>query len=200
MLSTASKATKIIVKAINASITDWLIVTIPKNDRDRVMLWATVKAVITFTRFINLVKVITAFTVAHSITLSLSFLGIVTISQSVIEALIALTIIFVALDAVDSKNKKFPWYYAFGFGLLHGFGFSGALSEIGINNNELALSLLFFNVGIEIAQLAIIPIPFLIIYFFNNNKVFQNIKYLIAMSIGGIGVYWFIDRVIGIFL
>jgi len=150
--------------------------------------------------FINLVKVITAFTVAHSITLSLSFLGIVTISQSVIEALIALTIIFVALDAVDSKNKKFPWYYAFGFGLLHGFGFSGALSEIGINNNELALSLLFFNVGIEIAQLAIIPIPFLIIYFFNNNKVFQNIKYLIAMSIGGIGVYWFIDRVIGIFL
>ena len=83
---------------------------------------------------------------------------------------------------------------------MHGFGFSGALSEIGINNNELALSLLFFNVGIEIAQLAIIPFPFLIIYFFNNNKVFQNIKYLIAMTIGGIGVYWFIDRVIGIFL
>ena len=150
--------------------------------------------------FINLVKVVTAFTVAHSITLSLSFLGIVTISQSVIEALIALTIIFVALDAVDNKNKKFPWYYAFGFGLLHGFGFSGALSEIGINNNELALSLLFFNVGIEIAQLAIIPIPFLIVYFLNNNKIFQNIKYLIAMSIGGIGVFWFIDRVIGIFL
>ena len=72
--------------------------------------------------------------------------------------------IFVALDAADKKNKKFPWYYAFGFGLLHGFGFSGALSEIGINNNELALSLLFFNVGIEIAQLAIIPIPFLIIF------------------------------------
>ena len=150
--------------------------------------------------FINLVKVVTAFTIAHSITLSLSFLGIVAISQSVIEALIALTIIFVALDAADSKNKQFPWYYAFGFGLLHGFGFSGALSEIGINNNELALSLLFFNVGIEIAQLAIIPIPFLIIFFFRNSKVFQNIKYLTAIIIGGIGVYWFIDRAIGIFL
>ena len=125
--------------------------------------------------FINLVKVVTAFTIAHSITLSLSFLGIVAISQSVIEALIALTIIFVALDAADSKDKQFPWYYAFGFGLLHGFGFSGALSEIGINNNELALSLLFFNVGIEIAQLAIIPIPFLIIFFFRNSRVFQNI-------------------------
>ena len=150
--------------------------------------------------FINLIKVITAFTIAHSITLSLSFLGIVAISQSVIEALIALTIIFVALDAADSKDKQFPWYYAFGFGLLHGFGFSGALSEIGINNNELALSLLFFNVGIEIAQLAIIPIPFLIIFFFRNSKVFQNIKYLTAIIIGGIGVYWFIDRAIGIFL
>ncbi len=150
--------------------------------------------------FINLIKVVTAFTIAHSITLSLSFLGIVAISQSVIEALIALTIIFVALDAADSKDKQFPWYYAFGFGLLHGFGFSGALSEIGINNNELALSLLFFNVGIEIAQLAIIPIPFLIIFFFRNSKVFQNIKYITAIIIGGIGVYWFIDRAIGIFL
>ena len=150
--------------------------------------------------FINLVKVVTAFTIAHSITLSLSFLGIVTISQSVIEALIALTIIFVALDTADNKNKQFPWYYAFGFGLLHGFGFSGALSEIGINNNELALSLLFFNVGIEIAQLAIIPIPFLIIFFFRNSRVFQNIKYLTGIIIGGIGVYWFIDRAIGIFL
>ena len=150
--------------------------------------------------FINLIKVVTAFTIAHSITLSLSFLGIVTISQSVIEALIALTIVFVALDAAENKNKNFPWYYAFGFGLLHGFGFSGALSEIGINNNELSLSLLFFNIGIEVAQLVIIPIPFLIVYFLNNNKIFQNIKYLTAIIIGGIGVYWFIDRAIGIFL
>ena len=150
--------------------------------------------------FINLIKVVTAFTIAHSITLSLSFLDIVTISQSVIEALIALTIVFVALDAAENKNKNFPWYYAFGFGLLHGFGFSGALSEIGINNNELSLSLLFFNIGIEVAQLVIIPIPFLIVYFLNNNKIFQYIKYLIVISIGGIGVYWFIDRVISIFL
>ena len=149
--------------------------------------------------FINLVKVITAFTIAHSITLSLSFLGIVTISQSVIEALIALTIIFVALDAIDNKRTKFPWYYAFCFGLLHGFGFSGALSEIGINNNELVLSLLFFNVGIEIAQLTVIPVPLLIIYFLKNNKYFKNIKYYLLLLIGGVGVYWFIDRTLGIF-
>ena len=152
------------------------------------------------TGFINLIKVVTAFTIAHSITLSLSFLGIVTISQSVIEALIALTIIYVALDAIDSKTKKFPWYYAFGFGLLHGFGFSGALSEIGINNNELVLSLLFFNVGIEIAQLAVIPAPFLVAYYLKGNKFFQNIKYLLILFIGGIGTFWFLDRTIGIFL
>ena len=152
------------------------------------------------TGFINLIKVVTAFTIAHSITLSLSFLGIVTISQSVIEALIALTIIYVALDAIDSKTKKFPWYYAFGFGLLHGFGFSGALSEIGINNNELVLSLLFFNVGIEIAQLAVIPAPFLVAYYLKGNKFFQNIKYFLILFIGGIGTFWFLDRTIGIFL
>ena len=149
--------------------------------------------------FLNLVKVVTAFTIAHSITLSLSFLGIVTISQSVIEALIALTIIFVALDAIDKKKTFFPWYYAFGFGLLHGFGFSGALSEIGISNNELALSLLFFNVGIEIAQLVIIPIPFLISHVLRDNKTFLNTKTYIILLIGGIGVYWFLDRSIGIF-
>ena len=148
--------------------------------------------------FINLIKVITAFTISHSITLSLSFLGIVSISQSVIEALIALTIIYVALDAVDNKPKKFPWYFAFGFGLLHGFGFSGALSEIGINNNELALSLLFFNVGIEIAQLAIIPIPLLIIFLLRENSFFQKIKFITLIFIGGIGVYWFLERSIGI--
>ena len=152
------------------------------------------------TGFINLIKVVTAFTIAHSITLSLSFLGIVTISQSVIEALIALTIIYVALDAIDSKTKKFPWYYAFGFGLLHGFGFSGALSEIGINNNELVLSLLFFNVGIEIAQLAVIPAPFLVAYYLKGNKFFQSIKYFLILFIGGIGTFWFLDRAIGIFL
>ena len=90
-------------------------------------------------------------------------------------------------------------YYAFGFGLLHGFGFSGALSEIGINNNELALSLLFFNIGIEIAQLIVIPIPFFMIYFLNDNKIFKNIKYLLILLIGGTGVYWFLDRTIGIF-
>ena len=67
------------------------------------------------------------------------------------------------------------------------------------DTDELALSLLFFNIGIEIAQLIVIPIPFLIIHFLNDNKIFKNMKYSLILLIGGIGVYWFLDRTIGIF-
>ena len=148
----------------------------------------------------NLLKVITSFTIAHSITLAISVLDIFTISQNLIEALIALTIIFVSLDVVSKNKKTFPWYYAFGFGLLHGFGFSGALLDIGINNNNLIMSLLFFNIGIEIGQLAIILIPLLLIYFFKNNKFLNNLKLCIGYTVGGISFYWFIERVIGIIL
>ena len=146
----------------------------------------------------NLLKVITSFTIAHSITLAISVLDIFTISQNLIEALIALTIIFVSLDVVSKNKKTFPWYYAFGFGLLHGFGFSGALLDIGINNNNLIMSLLFFNIGIEIGQLAIILIPLLLIYFLKNNKFLNNLKLFIGYTVGGISFYWFIERVIGI--
>ena len=150
--------------------------------------------------WLNLLKVITSFTIAHSITLAISVLDIFTISQNLIEALIALTIIFVSLDVVSKNKKTFPWYYAFGFGLLHGFGFSGALLDIGINNNNLIMSLLFFNIGIEIGQLAIILIPLLLIYFFKNNKFLNNLKLCIGYTVGGISFYWFIERVIGIIL
>ena len=90
----------------------------------------------------NLIKTITAFTLAHSITLGLSVLEIVSLPSATIEALIALTIIYLALEIKDERNNKStPWLMAFGFGLLHGFGFAGALSEIGIANEQLLLSL-----------------------------------------------------------
>ena len=83
---------------------------------------------------------------------------------------------------------------------MHGFGFSGALLDIGINNNNLIMSLLFFNIGIEIGQLAIILIPLLLIYFLKNNKFLNNLKLFIGYTVGGISFYWFIERVIGIIL
>ena len=147
----------------------------------------------------NLLKTITAFTLAHSITLALSVLGIIRLPSGSIEALIALTIIYLALE-INSKEKlnKTPWLMAFGFGLLHGFGFAGALSEIGISNDQLLLSLLFFNVGIEIGQLIMIPIFLSGIYVLSKIKL-EKISYQGAsFLLGGVGSYWFIERIIGI--
>lgn len=115
--------------------------------------------------FVNIIKTITAFTIAHSLTLGLSVLDIISLPQATVEALIALTIIYLATEI--SKNRKIintPWFMAFGFGLLHGLGFAGALNEIGIANSQMLLSLLFFNIGIELGQIALIPIPLSLIY------------------------------------
>ncbi|MGB0753383.1 MAG: HupE/UreJ family protein, partial [Gammaproteobacteria bacterium] len=83
-------------------------------------------------------------------------------------------------------------------GLLHGLGFAGALSDIGIVNNQMLLSLLFFNVGIEIAQIALIPIPLLIIYLSTKINIQNYSQIAASLVIGSMGAYWFIDRVIGI--
>lgn len=148
----------------------------------------------------NLIKTITAFTLAHSITLGLSVLEIVSLPSATIEALIALTIIYLALEIKDEKNNKStPWLMAFGFGLLHGFGFAGALSEIGIANEQLLLSLLFFNVGIEIGQLIMIPLFLISIWLLQKIKFNFSVTKLSSYAIGGMGSFWLIERVLGIF-
>lgn len=148
----------------------------------------------------NLIKTITAFTLAHSITLGLSVLEIVSLPSATIEALIALTIIYLALEIKDEKNNKStPWLMAFGFGLLHGFGFAGALSEIGIANEQLLLSLLFFNVGIEVGQLIMIPLFLISIWLLQKIKFNFSVTKLSSYAIGGMGSFWLIERVLGIF-
>lgn len=148
----------------------------------------------------NLIKTITAFTLAHSITLGLSVLEIVSLPSATIEALIALTIIYLALEIKDEKNNKStPWLMAFGFGLLHGFGFAGALSEIGIANEQLLLSLLFFNIGIEIGQLIMIPLFLISIWLLQKVKFNFSVTKLSSYAIGGMGSFWLIERVLGIF-
>ena len=148
----------------------------------------------------NLIKTITAFTLAHSITLGLSVLEIVSLPSATIEALIALTIIYLALEIKDERdNKNTPWLMAFGFGLLHGFGFAGALSEIGIANEQLLLSLLFFNVGIEVGQLIMIPLFLISIWLLQKIKFNFSVTKLSSYAIGGMGSFWLIERVVGIF-
>ena len=150
---------------------------------------------------VNIIKTITAFTVAHSITLGLSVYDIIYLPQGTVEALIALTIVYLALEINDSdKQLKTPWLMAFSFGLLHGLGFAGALSDIGIANDQMLLSLLFFNIGIELAQIALIPLPLLLIYFASKINFQNYLQITASLCIGGMGFYWFIDRVIGIIL
>ena len=149
--------------------------------------------------FINIIKTITAFTIAHSITLGLTVFELIRLPQGTVEALIALTIIYLAQEITQKENSiKSPWIMAFAFGLLHGLGFASALIEIGIANEKMLLSLLFFNIGIELAQIALIPIPIILIYLFKKLSIDNYLKTSMSLLIGGIGFYWFIERVIGI--
>jgi len=112
----------------------------------------------------QLILAITAFTVAHSITLAAATLGFVNVPPPPIEATIALSIAFVAAEIIRAREGKAgiaaraPWVVAFAFGLLHGFGFAGALSEVGLPAGHIPLALLFFNVGVEVGQLLFIAV------------------------------------------
>jgi len=110
----------------------------------------------------TLIKTITAFTVAHSITLAASVLGLVMLPSAPVEAIIALSIIFLAVEIIQQRkgNKTFtaeyPWIVAMIFGLLHGFGFAGALDDVGLPQNAIPMSLLGFNLGVEVGQVLFI--------------------------------------------
>ncbi|HNJ48378.1 MAG TPA: HupE/UreJ family protein, partial [Novosphingobium sp.] len=110
----------------------------------------------------EVVRAATAFTVAHSITLAGTTLGLFGLAQAPVEALIALSIVFLAVEIVKQEegaprlSERIPWVVAFLFGLLHGFGFAGALREIGLPETDAPMALLTFNVGVELGQLVII--------------------------------------------
>ncbi|MDA9112536.1 HupE/UreJ family protein [Gammaproteobacteria bacterium] len=147
----------------------------------------------------NILKTITAFTIAHSITLGLSVFGIISLPQATVEVLIALTIIYLALElSASEKYEKTPWIMAFGFGLLHGLGFASALTEIGIANDQMLLSLLFFNLGIEAGQVSLIPIFGLFIWFAHKFNLYDKSITITSYALGGMGFYWLISRFIGL--
>ena len=147
----------------------------------------------------NLIKTITAFTIAHSITLGLSVLELIKVPQASTEAFIALTLIYLALEVSEKhKYESTPWVVAFGFGLLHGLGFAGALNDIGINNDDLLFSLLFFNIGIEVGQLLVLPFFGLLIWLLSRNLFSKDINQYASYFIGGLGSFWLIERVLAL--
>ena len=149
----------------------------------------------------KLIATVTAFTAAHSMTLAAATLGWVHVPQSPVEAVIALSILFVAVEIVHWRQgrpgitRQKPWLVAFTFGLLHGFGFAGALTEIGLPEHAIPLALLFFNVGVEAGQLLFISAVFLVW------SILQKFSWpawawrIPVYGIGGMAAFWTIERI-----
>ena len=150
-----------------------------------------------------LVWTITSFTLAHSLTLAAATLGWVNIPQQPIEAVIALSILFVAMEIVHWKQgrpgitRRWPWLVAFTFGLLHGFGFAGALTEIGLPEHTIPLALLFFNVGVEAGQLLFIASVLIVWALLKRISWPQWVWRVPVYTIGSLAAFWTIDRIAG---
>lgn len=151
----------------------------------------------------RLVGTITAFTLAHSITLFAATLGFVNVPQAPVEAVIALSILFLATEIIHNRQgnpgmaKRFPWLVAFIFGLLHGFGFAGALAEIGLPQQSIPLALLFFNVGVELGQLlfvATVVSAGWILRKLVSERLLQGSEVAASYLIGSLSAYWVIER------
>ena len=150
----------------------------------------------------RLVWTITAFTVAHSVTLALSTLGWVVLRSPPVEATIALSILLVAGEALNKAptlSRRWPAVVAFLFGLIHGLGFAGALSAIGLPEKHLALALLTFNLGVEAGQLLVIAAAWLLVRAVKRWEGLQPARAPALYAIGGLAAYWTIGRVVAIF-
>ncbi len=149
-------------------------------------------------------QTVTAFTIAHSVTLIGTTLGYLSLPSQPVEAVIALSIVFLAVEIVKAKpgerrlSEQFPWIVAFLFGLLHGFGFAGALAEIGLPQDDVPLALLTFNLGVEIGQLMIVAVGLAALALVKRiaDTMLQPTKTALAYGIGTIATYWFIERMI----
>jgi hypothetical protein len=154
-----------------------------------------------------LLKTVTAFTVAHSLTLGLATLGVVHVPQAPTEAVISLSIVFLAVEVVRkyagelTLSERYPWAVAFTFGLVHGLGFAGALSKIGVPQNEVPLALLMFNAGVETGQVMFVLAVSLLLAALHklHNRTALAAGRVAPYAIGGVAAFWTIQRV-GAFL
>jgi hypothetical protein len=144
---------------------------------------------------VDVAKVVTAFTLAHSLTLTLAVLGVVSLPSRLVESAIALSVVLAALNNLRPVVAGGRWIAAFGFGLLHGFGFAGALQELGLPSASLALSLAGFNAGVEVGQLAIVAAFLPLAYAFRGRRGYA--RYVLgggSAAIASLAVAWFVER------
>lgn len=150
----------------------------------------------------RLILTITAFTLAHSLTLALSVFGILTLRPPPVEATIALSIMLVAGEALhrrETLSRRWPAVVAFLFGLVHGLGFAGALSEIGLPQKHLAVALLTFNVGVELGQLLVVAGAFALSRLVARQPKLALARTPALYAIGGVAAYWSIGRIVSLF-
>jgi HupE / UreJ protein len=155
-------------------------------------------ALIIVSRLGELVKIVTSFTLAHSITLILAALKIVTLPSRLIECGIALTIVYVAAENLWRKNIRRRWLLTFFFGLIHGFGFANVLAELGLPRNATIQCLLSFNVGVEMGQLAIVLSVFPLVKLLDRWRFAAEVKTALSAAVGLFGLGWFLDRAFGL--
>jgi HupE / UreJ protein len=151
-----------------------------------------------------LIKTISAFTIAHSITLALATFGYATIPAAPLNAAIALSILFLGPEIIrawrggTSLTIREPWIVAFAFGLLHGFGFASGLAQMGLPQNEIPLALFAFNIGVELGQLGFVALVLLLEKSFQVLEVRwpRAVELFPAYAVGGLGAFWTIDRLV----
>ena len=161
-----------------------------------VVLWAR--------RLVPVIKIVTAFTIAHSITLSLAALNVVVLPGTIVEPAIAASIVYVAMENFFTRNIDSRWRITFAFGLVHGFGFAGALREIGLPTNAVATALAAFNIGVEIGQVVIVGIVVPALIALDRLMAVDGTKparaatlvYALSAVITVLGSYWFLTRVL----
>ncbi|WP_203292305.1 HupE/UreJ family protein [Maricaulis parjimensis] len=148
------------------------------------------------TRLKPLIWQVSAFTLAHTLTLALATLGLVSLPASIVEPIIALSIAFVAIENLVFKDMT-RWRPAlvFGFGLFHGLGFAGVLSELGLPQGDLVPALLSFNVGVELGQLTIILACWLVLHRFRDASWYPWLVRAVSLAIAGIALWWTFERV-----
>lgn len=143
---------------------------------------------------LNYLFVVTVFTLSHFVTLALAVLNMVTLPDRLVESAIALTIIYVASENLLRKNLQWRWLLTFCFGLIHGLGFAGILKGINIPQSNLALSLVSFNVGVEIGQVIIVASAFFLLRNLHRYSWELTFRRLVSACIVAIGLFWFVQR------
>jgi hydrogenase/urease accessory protein HupE len=144
----------------------------------------------------NLIGVVTSFTVAHSVTLALATLGLVQPIGWIVEAAIALSIVYVGVENLLVKDIKRRWLLAFVFGLVHGFGFAGLLQEMDLESAGMLLSLLTFNLGVEIGQVLVVALAWPFLLQLAKSRYREQIIRYVSLLITTFGLIWFFERII----